>query len=102
MEPLAYRMKPKTLDDFYGQEEIVGKDKLLYRLIKADRLASVIFWGPPGCGKTSLARIIANTTKNKFESINATQAGVGDIKKIVEEARKYIFKSNRKSNTFYR
>lgn len=87
MEPLAYRMKPKTLDDFFGQEEIIGKDKLLYRLIKADRLTSAIFWGPPGCGKTSLARIIANTTKNKFESVNATQAGVADIKKVVEDAR---------------
>ena len=87
MEPLAYRMKPKTLDDFYGQEEIIGKDKLLYRLIKADKLTSAIFWGPPGCGKTSLARIIANTTKNKFESINATQAGVNDIKKVVESAQ---------------
>lgn len=87
MEPLAYRMKPKTLDDFYGQEEIIGKDKLLYRLIRADKLTSAIFWGPPGCGKTSLARIIANTTKNKFESINATLAGVGDIKKIVEETQ---------------
>lgn len=87
MEPLAYRMKPKTLDDFYGQEEIVGKNKLLYRLIKADKLTSAIFWGPPGCGKTSLARIIANTTKNKFESINATSAGVADIKKVVEDAQ---------------
>ena len=87
MEPLAYRMKPKTLDDFFGQEEIIGKDKLLYRLIKADKLTSAIFWGPPGCGKTSLARIIANTTKNKFESVNATQAGVADIKKVVEDAR---------------
>jgi putative ATPase len=80
-------MKPKSLDDFYGQEEIVGKNKLLYRLIKADKLTSAIFWGPPGCGKTSLARIIANTTKNKFESINATSAGVADIKKVVEDAQ---------------
>ena len=69
MEPLAYRMKPTTLDEFVGQEEIIGKDKLLYRLIKADKLTSAIFWGPPGCGKTSLARIIANTTKYKFVSL---------------------------------
>ncbi len=87
MEPLAYRMKPKTLDDFFGQEDIVGKDKLLYRLIKADKLTSVIFWGPPGCGKTSLARIIANTTKNKFVSLNATTSGVSDIKNVVEKAQ---------------
>ncbi len=86
MEPLAYRMKPKTLSDFYGQEDIIGKDKLLYRLIKADKLTSAIFWGPPGCGKTSLARVIANTTKNKFETLNATTAGVSDIKRVVEDA----------------
>ncbi len=87
MEPLAYRMRPKTLEDVFGQEHIVGKDKLLYRLIKADKLTSVIFWGPPGCGKTSLARVIANTTHNKFVELNATQAGVSDIKKIAEEAQ---------------
>lgn len=86
MEPLAYRMKPKKLEEFFGQEQIIGENKLLYRLIKADKLTSAIFWGPPGCGKTSLARIIANTTKNKFITLNATTAGVADIKKVVEEA----------------
>lgn len=87
MEPLAYRMKPKTLQEFYGQEDIIGKDKLLYRLIQADKLTSAIFWGPPGCGKTSLARVIANTTKNKFVTLNATTAGVSDIKGVVEKAQ---------------
>lgn len=87
MEPLAYRMKPKTLDDFFGQEEIIGNDKLLYRLIKADKLTSAIFWGPPGCGKTSLARVIANTTKNKFVTLNATTSGVSDIKSVVEKSQ---------------
>ena len=87
MEPLAYRMKPTKLEDFYGQEEIVGKDKLLYRLIKADKLTSAIFWGPPGCGKTSLARVIASNTKNKFVTLNATTSGVSDIKAVVEEAQ---------------
>ncbi len=87
MEPLAYRMKPKTLEEFFGQEDIISKDKLLYRLIKADKLTSAIFWGPPGCGKTSLARIIANTTKNKFVTLNATTSGVSDIKQVVEEAQ---------------
>ena len=85
-QPLAYRMKPKTLDDFFGQEQIVGENKLLYRLIKADRLSSAIYWGPPGCGKTSLARVIASTTKHKFVELNATNSGVADIKKIAEEA----------------
>ena len=87
MEPLAYRMKPTKLEDFYGQEDIVGKDKLLYRLIKADKLTSAIFWGPPGCGKTSLARVIASTTKNKFVTLNATTAGVADIKNVVDSAQ---------------
>ncbi len=84
-KPLAYRMRPKTLEEFYGQEHIVGKDKLLYRLIKADRLTSVILWGPPGCGKTSLAYVISKTTKYRFIELNATSAGVSDIKKIAEE-----------------
>lgn len=87
MEPLAYRMKPKSLSEFFGQEDIVGENKLLYRLIKADKLTSAIFWGPPGCGKTSLARVIASTTKNKFVTLNATTAGVADIKKVVDEAQ---------------
>ena len=86
-EPLAYRMSPKTLDDYVGQEHILGKDKILYRTIKADRLSSIILWGPPGCGKTSLARVISNTTKYKFTKINAVTAGIGDIKNAIEEAK---------------
>lgn len=86
-EPLAYRMKPKTLEDYVGQEHILGKDKILYRTIKADRLSSIILWGPPGCGKTSLAKVISNTTKYKFTKINAVTAGIGDIKNAIEEAK---------------
>ena len=86
-EPLAYRMSPKTLDEYVGQERILGKDKILYRTIKADRLSSIILWGPPGCGKTSLARVISNTTKYKFTKLNAVTAGVADIKKAIEEAK---------------
>ncbi len=85
-EPLAYRMRPKTLEEFVGQEHIVGKDKLLYRTIQADRLSSIILWGPPGCGKTSLAKVISETTKYKFAKINAVTSGVADIKNAVEEA----------------
>ena len=85
-QPLAYRMRPKTLDEFVGQEHVVGKDKLLYRTIKADRLSSLILWGPPGCGKTSLAKVISETTHYKFTKINAVTSGVGDIKKAIEEA----------------
>ena len=86
-EPLAFRMRPKTLEDYVGQEHILGKDKLLYRTIKADRLSSLILWGPPGCGKTSLAKVISNTTKYSFTRINAVTAGVSDIKRAVEEAK---------------
>ena len=86
-QPLAYRMKPKTLDDYVGQEHILGKDKILHRTIKADRLSSIILWGPPGCGKTSLAKVISNTTKYKFTKINAVTAGIGDIKNAIEEAK---------------
>ena len=86
-EPLAYRMSPKTLEDYVGQEHILGQDKILYRTIKADRLSSIILWGPPGCGKTSLARVISNTTKYKFTKLNAVTSGVGDIKNAIEEAR---------------
>ena len=85
-KPLAYRMRPKSLDEFVGQEHVVGKDKLLYRTIKADRLSSLILWGPPGCGKTSLAKVISETTKYKFTKLNAVTSGVGDIKKAIEEA----------------
>ena len=86
-KPLAYRMMPKTLDEYVGQEDILGKDKILYRTIKADRLSSLILWGPPGCGKTSLARVISNTTKYKFVRLNAVTSGVSDIKNAIEEAK---------------
>lgn len=85
--PLAARMRPKTLEEFVGQEHIVGKGKLLYRAIKSDRISSVIFYGPPGTGKTTLAKIIANTTKSEFRQINATTAGIKDIKEVVSDAK---------------
>ena len=86
-QPLAHRVRPKTLEDFIGQEEILGKDKILYRTIKADRLSSLILWGPTGCGKTSIAKVISNTTKYKFIQLNAVTAGVADIKNAVEESK---------------
>jgi putative ATPase len=84
-EPLAYRMSPRTIEEFVGQEHITGKGKLLYRMIKADQISSIILYGPPGTGKTSLARIIAATTKSSFEKLNAVTAGVADIKRILAD-----------------
>ena len=86
-KPLAYRMRPRTLEEYVGQEHILGKDKILYRTIKADRLSSIILFGPPGCGKTSLAKVISETTKYKFEKINAVTSGVSDIKRIIEDSK---------------
>ena len=86
-KPLAYRMRPKTLEEYVGQKHILGKDKILYRTIKADRLSSIILFGPPGCGKTSLAKVISETTKYKFEKLNAVTSGVSDIKKVIEDAK---------------
>lgn len=99
-QPLAYRMRPKTLEEYVGQEHILGKDKILYRTIKADRLSSIILWGPPGCGKTSLARVISNTTKYKFTRINAVTSGVGDIKKAIEEAQNLLLNPSGKCILF--
>ena len=99
-KPLAYRMRPKTLDEYVGQEHILGKDKILYRTIKADRLSSIILWGPPGCGKTSLARVISNTTKYKFTRINAVTAGIGDIKKAIEDASNLLLNPSGKCILF--
>jgi putative ATPase len=85
--PLAARMRPETLDDFIGQPHIAAKDTLLYRAIKADKLTSMVLYGPPGTGKTSLARIVANTTHSVFTQLNATNAGIKDIKKTIEDAK---------------
>ena len=88
--PLADRMRPQTLDEFVGQKHILGRGKLLRRSIEADRVTSVIFYGPPGSGKTTLARIIANTTKSNFTSLNAVLAGVKDIRAAIEAANKQL------------
>jgi putative ATPase len=85
--PLAARMRPRTLDEFIGQEHIVGPGRLLRRAIQADQLSSVIFYGPPGTGKTTLARVIANSTRGHFIAINAVLAGVADIRQAIAEAQ---------------
>ena len=89
-KPLAERMRANTLDDFIGQEHIVSKNSLLRRAISLDRLGSCIFWGPPGCGKTTLANIIALSTNGEFIKLNAVQAGVADVKKAVEKAKENL------------
>jgi putative ATPase len=86
--PLAARMRPRTLEEFVGQEEIVGEGRLLRRAIEADKLfSSIILWGPPGTGKTTLAMIIANTTQSHFETISAVLAGKPELRRVIEEAR---------------
>lgn len=85
--PLAERMRPTDLDNFVGQEHIVGKGRLLRRAIATDTLGSCIFCGAPGCGKTTLANIIAATTKSAFVKLNAVSSGVADAKKVIEEAK---------------
>ncbi len=85
--PLAARMRPRTLDEFVGQEHIVGEGKLLRRAIEADKLfSSIILWGPPGTGKTTLAQVIANTTKSHFVTISAILAGKPELRIIIDEA----------------
>ncbi len=88
--PLAERMRAKTLSEFLGQEHIVSETSLLRRAIKLDRLGSCIFWGPPGCGKTTLANVIANGTDGYFVKLNAVSSGVADVKRVVDEAKTNI------------
>ena len=98
--PLADRMRPRTLDEFIGQEHIIGDGRLLRRAIQIDQLSSLIFYGPPGTGKTTLARIIANTTKAQFLSINAVLAGVKDIRDAIEAAQKTLSLYGRRTILF--
>ncbi|MFM7428002.1 MAG: AAA family ATPase, partial [Elainella sp.] len=85
--PLAARMRPRSLDEFIGQDQILGPGRLLRRAIQADQLASLIFYGPPGTGKTTLAQIIANTTHAHFIAINAVLAGVKEIRDAIATAQ---------------
>lgn len=98
--PLAARMRPRNLNEFIGQTEIVGEGRLLRRAIEADRLSSLIFYGPPGTGKTTLAEIIAHTTQAYFERINAVTAGVAEIRKVIAEAKERFDFYGRKTILF--
>lgn len=99
-EPLAYRMSPRTIEEYVGQEHITGKGRMLYRMIKADRITSIVLYGPPGTGKTSLARIIATTTSSHFEKLNAVTAGVADIKRIISDTQNPIMNPTGKTVLF--
>jgi putative ATPase len=88
--PLAARMRPRTLDEFVGQEHFLGPGKLLRRMLLADRLNSLIFYGPPGSGKTALAHVIANHTKSRFKPLNAVSAGTKEVRELLAEARAHL------------
>ena len=98
--PLAVRMRPRTIDEFAGQKHFVGEGKLLRRMLDAGRLTSVIFFGPPGVGKTSLARVVANTIEAKFEYLNAPSASVKDVREITERATKRLITNGQKTILF--
>ncbi|MDD3641889.1 MAG: AAA family ATPase, partial [Candidatus Krumholzibacteria bacterium] len=85
--PLAERMRPRTLEEFFGQDEVVGEGKILRRMLEQGRLeSSLIFWGPPGCGKTTLAHIIAGAVDARFSFFSAVTSGIADVRRIVAEA----------------
>ncbi|GEM_PF-4352067 len=86
-DPLAYRMAPRTLDEYAGQEHILGEGKLLRRAIEADRITSLILYGPPGTGKTALAQVIANKTNARFEWLNAATVGLDELRRVIKKAR---------------
>lgn len=98
--PLADRMRPQDLDDFVGQDHVLGEGKFLRRAIKADRINSMIFFGPPGTGKTTLAMIIANQTKMRFEKLSAVTAGVKDIREVVARAEESLKMTGKKTILF--
>jgi len=98
--PLAARMRPRTLDEFVGQAHIAAPGRLLRRAISADQLSSIIFHGPPGTGKTTLAMVIANTTRSRFIPLNAVLAGVKDLREAISDARKYRDENDRRTILF--
>src|SRR5213594_2207048 len=98
--PLAVRMRPRTLEEFVGQQHFLGPGKLLRRMLEADRLTSVIFYGPPGTGKTTLAQIIANTTHSHFEEMNAASVGVKEVRTILDTAKERLANGGQRTVLF--
>ncbi len=99
-EPLAARMRPRTLDEIVGQEQLLAAGRLLRRSIEADRIPSMILWGPPGSGKTTLAEVIARQTNARFVTLSAVSAGVADLRRVVEEARRLLQFSQQRTILF--
>ena len=99
-QPLAARMRPRTLDEFVGQEHFLAPGKLLWRLLKADRLGSVVFYGPPGTGKTTLARLLASESRSRFVQISAVASGVKELRAEIEQARDRLSAEGQKTLLF--
>src|SRR3989441_5270832 len=95
LQPLAERMRPRTLDEFIGQEKLLGPGKPLRVQIESDNLGSMLFWGPPGCGKTTLARLIARLTKSGFISFSAVLSGIKEIKEVMADAERKLHSARR-------
>jgi putative ATPase len=99
-QPLAARMRPRSLDEFVGQQHFLGPGKLLRRLLQADRLTSAIFYGPPGCGKTALAHVVAQHTEGHFQPLNAAAAGIKEVRELLDAARTELEDSGRRTILF--
>src|SRR5262245_23107800 len=98
--PLAERMRPRTLDEFVGQDHLLGAGKILRRLIEEDRLPSLVFWGPPGSGKTTLAKVIANRTASEFVPFSAVTSGIKEIRQVMSDAAEFRSKLGRRTVLF--
>src|SRR3989304_1456240 len=98
--PLATRMRPQTLNEFVGQKHLVGEGRVLRKAIEAGRIPSIVLWGPPGSGKTTLAYVIANSTNSAFSPVSAVSAGVADLRRIIEEAKNRRKMSQRRTILF--
>src|SRR5436309_14478699 len=99
-EPLAHRIRPRTMDEFVGQQHFLGEGKLLRRLLKADRLGSVLFYGPPGTGKTTLAHLLAGESRSQFVQLNAVTSGVKELREVISAARDRLAADGRRTLLF--